>query len=66
MKLGYYEALSQFAVKKFLLLVMFLDLSKTSRLIQEDPCLFCIDAEHKVSVAIDIDTFLSKIMVISA
>ena len=46
---GYYEALGQFALKKFLLLVMFLDHCKRSRLIKEDPCLFCVDADYKAS-----------------
>ena len=45
---GYDEATAQFILKKFLLLVMFLDRAKRSRLIQHDPCLFCVDSEFKV------------------
>ena len=45
---GYYEALGQFTLKKYLMLVMFLDHAKRSRLILEDPCLFCKDSEFKV------------------
>ena len=46
---GYYEALGQFALRKFLLLVCFLDFCKVSRLIREDPCLFCLDSKFKVT-----------------
>ena len=46
--LGYDEAIAQHILKKFLLLVHFLDHAKTSRLIDHDPCLFCKDAEFKV------------------
>ncbi|GFR71371.1 abnormal spindle-like microcephaly-associated protein homolog [Elysia marginata] len=46
---GYADALSRHTVKKFLLLVYFLDHAKTSRLIEHDPCLFCKDAEIKSS-----------------
>ena len=45
---GYAAAVSRHTVKKFLLLVFFLDYAKTSRLIEHDPCLFCKDAEIKV------------------
>lgn len=46
---GHEEALSAFTLKKFLLLVCFLDHAKLSRLIDHDPCLFCKDAEFKAS-----------------
>ncbi|XP_055073870.2 abnormal spindle-like microcephaly-associated protein [Misgurnus anguillicaudatus] len=46
---GHEEALSRFTLKKLLLLVCFLDKAKESRLIQHDPCLFCMDAEFKSS-----------------
>ena len=42
------EVLSRFTLKKLLLLVCFLDKAKESRLIEHDPCLFCMDAEFKV------------------
>uniref|UniRef100_A0A3B4C9Z9 Calponin-homology (CH) domain-containing protein n=1 Tax=Pygocentrus nattereri TaxID=42514 RepID=A0A3B4C9Z9_PYGNA len=44
---GHDEALSRFTLKKLLLLVCFLDKAKESRLIEHDPCLFCMDAEFK-------------------
>ncbi|KAJ7986238.1 hypothetical protein DPEC_G00337880 [Dallia pectoralis] len=44
---GHEEALSRFTLKKLLLLVCFLDKAKESRLIDHDPCLFCMDAEFK-------------------
>ncbi|XP_051868413.1 abnormal spindle-like microcephaly-associated protein [Pristis pectinata] len=43
------EVLAQFTLKKFLLLVWFLDTAKQSRMIDHDPCLFCKDAEFKTS-----------------
>ncbi|XP_054645334.1 abnormal spindle-like microcephaly-associated protein [Dunckerocampus dactyliophorus] len=46
---GHEEALSRFTLKKLLLLVCFLDKAKESRLIEHDPCLFCMDAEFKTS-----------------
>ncbi|XP_059197817.1 abnormal spindle-like microcephaly-associated protein [Centropristis striata] len=46
---GHEEALSRFTLKKLLLLVCFLDKAKESRLIEHDPCLFCLDAEFKTS-----------------
>ncbi|XP_045431978.1 abnormal spindle-like microcephaly-associated protein isoform X2 [Pipistrellus kuhlii] len=46
---GHEEALSAFTLKKFVLLVCFLDRAKLSRLIDHDPCLFCKDAEFKAS-----------------
>ncbi|XP_066094573.1 abnormal spindle-like microcephaly-associated protein isoform X1 [Saccopteryx bilineata] len=46
---GHEEALSKFTLKKLLLLVCFLDYAKVSRLIDHDPCLFCIDSEFKTS-----------------
>lgn len=46
--LGHEEALSRFTLKKLLLLVCFLDKAKESRLIEHNPCLFCLDAEFKV------------------
>ena len=48
---GYDEAIAQHILKKFLLLVHFLDHAKTARLIDHDPCLFCKDAEFKVGNA---------------
>ncbi|XP_061831528.2 abnormal spindle-like microcephaly-associated protein [Nerophis lumbriciformis] len=46
---GHEEALSCFTLKKLLLLVCFLDKAKESRLMEHDPCLFCMDAEFKKS-----------------
>ncbi|KAM9460689.1 abnormal spindle-like microcephaly-associated protein [Clarias gariepinus] len=46
---GHEETLSRFTLKKLLLLVCFLDKAKESRLIDHDPCLFCMDAEFKAS-----------------
>ncbi|KAK0154627.1 Abnormal spindle-like microcephaly-associated [Merluccius polli] len=46
---GHEEALSRFTLKKLLLLVCFLDKAKESRLLEHDPCLFCMDAEFKTS-----------------
>ncbi|XP_028394821.1 abnormal spindle-like microcephaly-associated protein homolog [Dendronephthya gigantea] len=46
---GYYEALKKFTLKKFLLLILFLDKAKLTRLIDHDPCLFNKDAEYKSS-----------------
>ncbi|XP_035996706.1 abnormal spindle-like microcephaly-associated protein isoform X3 [Fundulus heteroclitus] len=46
---GHEEALSRFTLKKLLLLVCFLDKAKESRLIEHDPCLFCVDAEFKAT-----------------
>ncbi|XP_072516320.1 abnormal spindle-like microcephaly-associated protein [Salminus brasiliensis] len=46
---GHEEALSRFTLKKLLLLVCFLDKAKESRLIEHDPCLFCMDAEFKAT-----------------
>ncbi|MEQ2172796.1 hypothetical protein GOODEAATRI_025073 [Goodea atripinnis] len=46
---GHEEVLSRFTLKKLLLLVCFLDKAKESRLIEHNPCLFCIDAEFKAS-----------------
>ncbi|KAL2090377.1 hypothetical protein ACEWY4_015065 [Coilia grayii] len=46
---GHEESLSSFTLKKLLLLVCFLDKAKESRLIEHDPCLFCMDAEFKTS-----------------
>ncbi|XP_038063476.1 abnormal spindle-like microcephaly-associated protein homolog [Patiria miniata] len=46
---GYEETLSQFTLKKFLILVFFLDRAKLTRLIDHDPCLFCKDSEFKSS-----------------
>ena len=45
---GYHLAMSQFILKKFLLLVLFLDHAKLTRLIDHDPCLFQKDAHAKV------------------
>ncbi|XP_060733700.1 abnormal spindle-like microcephaly-associated protein isoform X2 [Tachysurus vachellii] len=46
---GHEETLSRFTLKKLLLLVCFLDKAKESKLIEHDPCLFCLDAEFKTS-----------------
>ncbi|XP_041471863.1 LOW QUALITY PROTEIN: abnormal spindle-like microcephaly-associated protein homolog [Lytechinus variegatus] len=46
---GYQAALAQFTLKKFLMLVFFLDRAKLTRLIDHDPCLFCKDAQVKSS-----------------
>ena len=46
--LGYQEALAKFTLKKFLLLVLFLDKAKTAHLIGYNPCLFCKDSDYKV------------------
>ncbi|XP_051231670.1 abnormal spindle-like microcephaly-associated protein isoform X2 [Dicentrarchus labrax] len=48
-KEGHEEALSRFTLKKLLLLVCFLDKAKESRLIEHNPCLFCLDAEFKTT-----------------
>jgi len=45
---GYQEALAKFTLKKFLLLVLFLDKAKTAHLIGYNPCLFCKDSDYKV------------------
>ena len=47
---GFDEAMKKFTLKKFLLLVYFLDTAKEKRLINHDPCLFCRDAKLKVSI----------------
>ncbi|PFX15185.1 Abnormal spindle-like microcephaly-associated protein-like [Stylophora pistillata] len=44
---GYVEQLGKFTLKKFLLLVLFLDRAKLTRLIDHDPCLFNKDASFK-------------------
>ncbi|XP_063422495.1 abnormal spindle-like microcephaly-associated protein homolog [Mytilus trossulus] len=44
---GYAEAISRHLLKKFLILVFFLDHAKSNRLVPQDPCLFCKDAEYK-------------------
>ncbi|KAK3591436.1 hypothetical protein CHS0354_033435 [Potamilus streckersoni] len=46
---GYSKALAQHLLKKFLMLVYFLDQSKQARLIDHNPCLFCKDSEFKSS-----------------
>uniref|UniRef100_A0A3P9LT42 Abnormal spindle microtubule assembly n=1 Tax=Oryzias latipes TaxID=8090 RepID=A0A3P9LT42_ORYLA len=48
-KEGHEEALSRFTLKKLLLLVCFLDKAKECRLIEHNPCLFCVDAEFKAT-----------------
>ena len=45
---GYVEQLGKFTLKKFLLLVLFLDRAKLTRLIDHDPCLFNKEASFKV------------------
>ncbi|XP_064086058.1 LOW QUALITY PROTEIN: abnormal spindle-like microcephaly-associated protein homolog [Macrobrachium nipponense] len=46
---GYDEAIKTFQLKKFLLVVLFLDHAKTERLIDHDPCLFNKEAPYKSS-----------------
>ncbi|BFZ20292.1 hypothetical protein BsWGS_23331 [Bradybaena similaris] len=48
-KEGYVDSVSRHTVKKFLLLVYFLDQAKLGHLIDHDPCLFCKDAGIKSS-----------------
>ncbi|XP_033114872.1 abnormal spindle-like microcephaly-associated protein homolog [Anneissia japonica] len=48
-KQGYEDCLNKFILKKFLMLVFFLDRAKLTRLIDHNPCLFCKDAEFKSS-----------------
>ena len=47
---GYVEQLAKFTLKKFLLLVLFLDRAKLTRLIDHDPCLFNKEASFKVCI----------------
>ncbi len=47
---GFNHAMSQFILKKFLLLVLLLDHAKLTRLIDYDPCLFQKDSVIKVHV----------------
>ncbi|XP_052220933.1 abnormal spindle-like microcephaly-associated protein homolog [Dreissena polymorpha] len=46
---GYGEASAQHTLKKFLMLVYFLDQAKQQRLIDHNPCLFCKNSEFKAS-----------------
>lgn len=46
---GFEDAMKKFSLKKFLLLVYFLDKAKERKLISHDPCLFCKDAKLKVN-----------------
>ena len=46
---GYEEAVKAFLLKKFLILVLFLDSAKTAKLIDHDPCLFRLDSPYKCS-----------------
>lgn len=48
--IGYSEAHVQFLLKKFLLLVFFLDHAKLTRLIDFDPCLFQVTSVIKVHI----------------
>ena len=45
---GYHEALSRHVLKRFLLLVLFLDRAKLTRLFDHNPCLFQPSATIKV------------------
>lgn len=45
---GYQGALSQYILKKFFLLVLFLDRAKLTRVIDYDPCLFNRSSSYKV------------------
>ena len=44
----YYGALSKYILKKFFLLVLFLDRAKLTRVIDYDPCLFNRTSSFKV------------------
>ena len=46
--IGYEEALLQFAYRKLLMMVIFLDKAKMERLMDNDPCLFVKTANVKV------------------
>ncbi|CAB4059496.1 ASPM [Lepeophtheirus salmonis] len=46
---GYQEALKKFTLKKFLQIIYFLDYAKNNKLIKHNPCLFCKDADFKMS-----------------
>ena len=48
LSIGYDCALAKFTLKKFLLLILFLDAAKKERLIDYDPCLFCCQSDIKV------------------
>ncbi|XP_033731928.1 LOW QUALITY PROTEIN: abnormal spindle-like microcephaly-associated protein homolog [Pecten maximus] len=48
---GYAEAIAQHLLKKFFMLIFFLDKAKSHRLINHDPCLFCKDSEYKSTKA---------------
>ncbi|ELT97378.1 hypothetical protein CAPTEDRAFT_220529 [Capitella teleta] len=48
-KEGYDVAMGKFTLKKFLLMVYFMDLAKGARLIDHDPCLFCKNSDIKTS-----------------
>ena len=47
---GYAEVVAQHTLKKFMMLVYFLDKAKQSRLIEHNPCLFCKDSDFKVRI----------------
>ncbi|XP_045771519.1 protein abnormal spindle [Maniola jurtina] len=49
---AYMEAIKKFTLKKFFILVFFLDQAKQKKLIPHDPCLFRRNALHKDSKAI--------------
>jgi len=51
---GYEEALLQYAFRKLLMMVIFLDKAKASRLIDNDPCLFVKTSTIKVSMGFSI------------
>ena len=46
--IGYAEVVAGYTLKKFMMLVYFLDKAKLARLIEHNPCLFCKDSEIKV------------------
>ncbi|XP_035230468.1 abnormal spindle-like microcephaly-associated protein homolog, partial [Stegodyphus dumicola] len=46
---GYEDELKRFVLKKFLILVFFLDAAKSSHLIEHNPCLFCKNSLYKSS-----------------
>ena len=45
---GYEEALLKFAYRKLLMMIIFLDMAKMGRLMDNDPCLFVKTSDVKV------------------
>ncbi|GIY87946.1 abnormal spindle-like microcephaly-associated protein homolog [Caerostris darwini] len=48
-KPGYEDCIKQFTLKKFLIIIYFLDVAKRARLINHNPCLFCKSSKYKNS-----------------